>query len=482
MVSLVLSQFVTTPLSMLVNAVLARTLGAGDFGTIYLATTMVSLGFLFVEWGQGATIAAEVSKDRSRAEYAVGTGIVLKLAGSVVVTFCLALVTWLLGYDRAVWVALGLIVVQTFFVAMGNGYQAVLRGHERFDLVSRVTVAGNILAAAFVIPVALLGGKLRGTLAAQAAAAALALVTTVWLARSVGLRRPRVSRATAAVLFHTGTGFFILNLVLALQPNVDAVVLSKLASTEAVGWFAAARRLTGLLIFPATTLSFALYPTLVRLWRDDRAEYTRLVTSALRTVLLLGICISTGTFLFADVAIRVVYGTKGYAPAVSDLRVLSGFVMLLFFSLIPGSAILASGRQMLWSAVQGICIVVSAVGDPLLVPVFQGRFGNGGLGVCVSAIVSESLMIAFAMVLLRDLHLPRALAPTLWRALLGGAGMILLERALRGVSPLLTIPACVAVYFGIVYALGGIEREQVMLLRETLRGKVANANRARPTS
>src|SRR5438105_7372186 len=61
--ALVLSQFVTTPVSIIVNAVLARSLGAGDFGAIYLATTFLTVVFLFVEWGGQAQVAAAVARD-----------------------------------------------------------------------------------------------------------------------------------------------------------------------------------------------------------------------------------------------------------------------------------------------------------------------------------------------------------------------------------------------------------------------------------
>ena len=57
--ALVASQFVTTPVSMVVNALLARTLGASNFGAVYLATTVLTLAFLFVEWGGTTQVAAD---------------------------------------------------------------------------------------------------------------------------------------------------------------------------------------------------------------------------------------------------------------------------------------------------------------------------------------------------------------------------------------------------------------------------------------
>jgi len=470
-VSLVLSQFVSTPLGILVNAVLARKLGADDFGTIYLASTMVGLGFLFVDWGQQATIAQRVALRRDQAAETLGTSLVLKLIGVVLASAALGACAWLLGYSRALFVALALTIAQQAFVSFSASYTAVMRGLERLDWVSGLTIAGNLLAAALVIPVALLGGGLAGTLGSQAAAAVLALGVATWFAAKLRLLRPTATRAMGRVLLRSGGAFVLFNLVLALQPYVDAVILSRLSTSEAVGWYAAARRLLGVLIFPATTVGYVLYPTLSRLWLEDRQRFSALVSSTLRLVILIGVCASVGTYLFAQFAIQVVYGRAAFGPAVANLKILSAFVFLLYFTLILGAAIAASGKQMLWAGAQTLCVVVSAVGDPLLVPLCERHFGNGGLGICLSTVLSELLMVAAALILLRGEGLLRQLGAAALPALAGGASMWLTAWALHGLPVPVGMVVSVVVYLGVVVALGGFDRSHLALIKEVVRMK-----------
>ena len=63
-----------------------------------------------------------------------------------------------------------------------------------------------------------------------------------------------VRKAELKSLVRVGMPFVFLNLATALQPNVDAVFLSKLAPAEVMGWFAVSRRLVGVLLFPASAL------------------------------------------------------------------------------------------------------------------------------------------------------------------------------------------------------------------------------------
>jgi O-antigen/teichoic acid export membrane protein len=86
-----------------------------------------------------------------------------------------------------------------------------------------------------------------------------------------------------------------------------------------------------------------------------------------------------------------------------------------------GSALMALGRRRTWSAVQFICVVLSAVLDPLLIPWFQSNYANGGLGVCVANVISELVMVAAGLAVL-----PRGIVDaSLGRTLLitGAAGV-----------------------------------------------------------
>src|ERR1700748_3809103 len=69
---LMAAQVLGMPLSMTVNAVMARGLGPEDFGYIYLAQTLVAFGFLAVEWGQNGTLPSMIARDRTRIRGLVG--------------------------------------------------------------------------------------------------------------------------------------------------------------------------------------------------------------------------------------------------------------------------------------------------------------------------------------------------------------------------------------------------------------------------
>jgi O-antigen/teichoic acid export membrane protein len=467
---LVGAQVIAAPVSVAVNAVAARALAPADFGRLYLATTFCSLAFLTVEWGQPSALTGMVARDRSRAGELLGSGLALRASLLPLALLMLTAGCWLAGYDRRFVAILAWVFLSSIFGTVAGACQDVMRGYERSDFAAGSIVAWQLLSASVTVPTLLIVGGLESLLIAQAACAAVGAVALVLVLPRMGVPRLSVRRRTSYAMFWAGGSFLVFNLILALQPCVDAVFLSKMASPEAIGWQAAARKLTGLLIFPASALSAALYPTLSRLYAEDRAAFRAAAASALRTAPAIAAPIALGCALFPRIGIDL-FGQGAYGAAVVNLRILAVFVLLLYLTMPLSSALLAAGRQRAWAAAQFGCVALSAVLDPLLIPWFQARTGNGGLGVCISTVAAEALMVAAGLHLL-----PREIFDrSHWRSYasiaLAGVMMAIVALALSWATPYVAAPMALIAYVACLWFTGGLDKRHIELLYSRVRRK-----------
>ena len=69
------AQLASLPLSILLNASMARYLGATALGYMYLGSTFNAFAYLIVEGGQAGALPAMVASDRSRAGALLGTSL-----------------------------------------------------------------------------------------------------------------------------------------------------------------------------------------------------------------------------------------------------------------------------------------------------------------------------------------------------------------------------------------------------------------------
>jgi O-antigen/teichoic acid export membrane protein len=231
-----------------------------------------------------------------------------------------------------------------------------------------------------------------------------------------------------------------------------------------MGWYGVSRRLVGTLLLPATTLIGALYPTLCRLHATDREGFVRTASGALRSVALLAIPVALCCGLFPEIGVAM-FSRGSFGPAEDNLRIMAAFVALVYFSMPLGTTILAAGQQRAWGLVQCLCVLASIVLDPILVPIFQIRNGNGGLGLCVAAVISEAVMIGFGVALapkgLFDKKLRRIIAFTC----IAGLGMVAVALVLRPLGALIAAPFSLGAYAAGLWISGVLDKNQLDVIR-----------------
>jgi O-antigen/teichoic acid export membrane protein len=466
------AQAVTIPLSVVTNALTGRYLGPAEFGYLYLATTLCSFGVLGMEWGVQGALPALVARDRSRAGTLLGTSMVWRAMSSLVVSAVLAVLCWVLGYQRGVVWAVALSFPLAILNSVAGGFKDAIRGFERTDIPAFAHVGQQLLGVAILVPVLVLGGDLRALLLSQIAVAG---VTALYLRRSlksVGIGALTFEKTSLKPLLALGTPFVFVSLAIALGPNINATFLGKLVPPEVIGWYSVSQRLIGLLIFPASALVSALYPTLCRLSSQDQSEFVRVSRSALYGVTLLAIPAAVGCGVFAEVGVAI-FGTREFSGATEHLRVMSLFIFLVYFSMPLGTTILAANRQKIWTLVQCICLLVSLLGNPFLIPYFQKSWGNGAIGTCITLVLSELLVVACGVGLAPRGLFDRGFGKSLLLATLSGVAMVAVALLTKPISIFLAVPLSLLTYGVGVWFSGAVQPATIEMIKGILGRKLA---------
>jgi O-antigen/teichoic acid export membrane protein len=284
---------------------------------------------------------------------------------------------------------------------------------------------------------------------------------------------PRLSvrLSTAKDLVRSGQPFLLFGLVLTLQPMIDAAMLSKLSAPEGMGWYAAARKLVGVLTYPASALVLALYPTLCRLRIESMDVFRSTAADAAYAVTIAVVPLAIGCALFPGLGVAI-FGQHSYGPAEDDLRVLAIYVFLVYFTMPIGSCLASSGRQNAWTLVQLGCVIVSAVLDPPLILWFQEHYGNGSLGVCASTVSGEVLMVIGGISLLPTGILAKVRRGKFAAALLSGVVMVAVALSATALDEVVRALLATVAYCLCLQLSGGLNFLQLRSFLGALRGRV----------
>jgi O-antigen/teichoic acid export membrane protein len=467
-----IAQAVTIPLAVVSNALIGRYLGSEEFGYLYLASTLCSFAVLPLEWGQQGALPALVARDRPKAATYLGTSLAWRGLMGVLISGALALICLALGYDTGVRWAVALSFALAILNSFAGAFKDTIRGFERTDIPAFSHVAQQVLALLVTVPVLLLGGHLKGLLTAYLPVAFFTVLYLHRALRSMGTGALSYTRAALNQLFSLGTPFVFFWLAMALQPQVNAMFLSKLVPAEVIGWYGVSQRLIGLILFPASALIGALYPTLCRLYTEDKEQFVGTSRNSLYGVSLLAIPAAVGTGLFPELGVAI-FGSEEFSGAADHLRLMSVFVFLVYFSMPLGTSILAANKQKAWALVQCVCILVGVVGNPLLIPYFQTTMKNGAIGTCITLVVAETVVVGCGIALSPRGLFDRGFFKSMALSAVAGAAMVGVALVTKPISMFLAVPASLLTYSVVAWFSGAVQPSTVAQIKGFLGRKFA---------
>jgi uncharacterized membrane protein YvlD (DUF360 family) len=119
--------------------------------------------------------------------------------------------------------------------------------------------------------------------------------------------------------------------------------------------------------------------------------------------------------------------------------------------------------------------VVALVVNPLLVPWFQARTGNGALGTCVGLVISEALVVACGVALSPREIFDKSLGKSLALALLAGAAMGVVAHFSKPLTLFVAVPLSLLTYAAVAWYSGAIQPSTVDMIKGFIGRKFSRA-------
>ncbi|MFK4834570.1 lipopolysaccharide biosynthesis protein [Microbacterium sp. ZW T2_14] len=235
-----IEQWSTKVVSLLLFAVLARLLPPSDFGLVALATSIIAILQVFVNSGFSKALIQKRVLEPKDATTAFWTSLALAAIVYGLLVVSAPLLAQLFGQPelRLVLVALGAIIP---LAALSRVPAALLAREFAFRTLSVRTMLSTLIGAAIALPLAL-GGFGVWSLVAQAVAESAMAVVVLWSSTSW---RPAFAFSIESLrsLWKTGMSLLGIELLDAIQAQVDKLVVGALFSVSELGIYSLAQRL-----------------------------------------------------------------------------------------------------------------------------------------------------------------------------------------------------------------------------------------------
>ncbi|GMR19366.1 MAG: hypothetical protein BMS9Abin34_503 [Patescibacteria group bacterium] len=356
--------------SIIVIALITRSLGAGGFGDYVLATTVPAFFYLFVDFGLNAIFLRNIVQGKDhRGQFGSLLGLRLGLAG---LFFSLgALYIFLSPYPQLVKVGSFLGLFTVFTQGIFTSLNALFQHNLRYDLSILAGIFSSLLGVLLTI-----FGFLRG--------AGLLFFVGVWVLDAFVLailaflfsqklpEKPSLSlnRVWLRRLFWASFPLGLMLIFAQINAKADIFLLSLLDTPKSLGIYGLADKVFDNALFIPTFFVNALYPVLLK----DRKRSLTLLWSRLRkgVLLLLGVSLPLAVlgFVFSPLIVLIL-GGKGFESSilVSQLLVLT---LPLFFVTAPLQwFLIVVGKERILPVIYGVAALVNITINILFIPRFS---------------------------------------------------------------------------------------------------------------
>mgnify|MGYP001164710264 CR=1 FL=1 len=177
--------------------------------------------------------------------------------------------------------------------------------------------------------------------------------------------------------------------------QITTVVAQSVTSPEQLGLYAIAIGIVSVLLVIPMAMTNALFPSLARTSAGDTEQFRRLYATMVRLMLLIGVPMAVGVFLFADPLLTLWVGGR-YEQAINILRLLAVGLFAATLNYLYRILLFAFNRPSVEALLDGIGIAVVVVGGSLL----GDRLG--AVGIAIVYVFVEVLLLAAKIIVTRQ--------------------------------------------------------------------------------
>jgi PST family polysaccharide transporter len=362
-------------------AYLARTLGKDGFGAVnlgfaVLAYVMVlsaagypTLGTKKIAQGESPELIGSVIGSRLIATMIV----LLVVAFTVLTTVPNATIAWLIILFSCA------VLPQIFFIDW------FFQGKETLGIVSVARILQAIIYLAVVlIFVRTINDILWvaiGSITGECAASALLFIQFRIMHRDVHIHiKPSLDLLKQSIPL--AVGIVLTTLVI----NYPSLALGIFTTTSDVGTYSAASKLVYFFMMGDRILVLLFLPASARKYTDSPDAFNRMLTDAMRWILIISLPVAVGGILIADKLIAIIYGIE-YNSSIAVFQVFIWYFFITMLHTVYSAGLIGVGGEKSYGK------IMIATAFAYLVSVTAGACLFGAIGAAFGVVISEGISV-----------------------------------------------------------------------------------------
>lgn len=382
-------------LSLIVGMLTARYLGPSNYGVIGYTASYVSFFSVFCQLGFTSIAVKELLENKETEGEVLGTSIFLRVCTSIISTIAITCLVYIMdkGDKVIVWVAFlqSLSLMFQSFDMLHYWYQSRMETQVSV----KIQTLAYLIMSAYKITILALGKNVEWFAFSTAFEAAVVAAFLYMAYRKSGTQKLSFSLEYGKKMFKQSYHFILSGLMVTIYSEMDKIMLEQMLSSEAVGFYIAANKISSLWSFVLLALINSAEPLIIATRAKNKDQYIKKNKQLYAAVIWIGIAAGLAITLLGKWIILFMYG-ETYLPSTSSLRISAWYTMFAMLGTARGVWVVCENKSKYVKYYLGAGAVVNLILNYLLIPPY------GPAGAAAATLITQIFTAVFAPALFKE--------------------------------------------------------------------------------
>jgi len=459
------ARVVELAISLVIIGLITRFLGESGFGDYATILAFVYIFTVLADLGLYSIVVREISREGADEKKIINNALTLRMFAGLLILGSAYFISLSFPYSPRVQIGIAIAAGGFWFLSNCQVLIGLFQKHLRLDKVALAELAGRIiqLAAVWIViqyPAGIFAAApLYGIIAAIAIGAALNFLLVLYFTSGYLKLKLRFDFSYWKYLLKQSFPLAISAILVTVYFKLDTIFLSVMKTSEAVGTYGLSYKiLESLIFFPAMIVGLAM-PLMSKTFSIDRQKFYSIVQRTLNFLIIIIVPLAVGTLFTSEKIIRLVGGAEGFADSPMVLNILVFAIAMIFLGALFSNVIIAANKQKFLAQIYFLGAVVNVVANFIFIPRYSYY------GAAATTVLTEFLMTALMIaVIIKTIKFFPSFK-IFFKALFASGAMALALYYSADLNIFFLLIIGVAVYFPILYLIGGISREEIRKLK-----------------
>lgn len=350
-----------------------RVFGPTEYGKFAFAFSFVSLFSTFFDFGLSTVVTREFAKDKDKEEGFLDI-LILKVALGIGILFLVVIFSFFItsdGFIRKIILILGMYILMLESINLFYGF---FRARQRMEIEAILRILQSIFMGIAILWVIFIYPSILNLSVAYMGATFLASVIIFGFF---------IFKSDIKINLHLSFNkslwkeFFLMGWYLALAKGAaditiytGSVMLGYWAQMSEVGWYNAAYKISGLILFPMAMVSSAIFPALINILKESKERFLKYWEFWFKGTIFFSVLLFFTVLAKANEIIEFVY-SKNFLPSALVLKILIFMTTLVYVHTLYYHLLLIFDQQKRIFFVMLSAAIVNVILNFILIPKYN---------------------------------------------------------------------------------------------------------------